>query len=267
VWNGQEWEFESGGKKIVPESRDKLKVWASQGFNYSQRMGLLNKEHETRLAAVAQAEAKAQEEAKRYSPYREVDEYAQQNKEWWEHVQKSYQEREQPKLDPALNQVLAPLQEKLGWLEQTIKEREAEAQQAKAAQESLQLEERQREEDQTLDQEIQAIRKQHPNIDLSSTDPVSGETLEHRILKHCQDNGIKSFKAGYRDYLHDQLIEEAKTNGRTQIAKDKVEAARKGILGKTPAPTKILSPVNTKASWHSAEFDANNILKELGMGG
>lgn len=264
AWDGKPWEFDWNGKKIAPDSQEKARTWMAQGYNYSQRMGELNKTHAQRMAE-AEARAKAAAELEeRFSPYSKVDEYAQKNPQWWQHVLKQYeaaQQNGQP-VDPALAAVIKPLEEKLGKYDAYFQQME----QAKAAEAQAKAAEEQQREDTALVGEIESIRKQYPNIDLSAADPATGETLELRVLKHAQAIGTGSFKAAFRDYLHDTLVEQAKANGREAIAKEAQANAKKGILGKTPAPVKSgAKPVNTKAPWNDPQFDGASILKELGL--
>lgn len=254
IWNGQEWEFEWNGKKVAPDSRDKAKIWMSQGYNYSQRMGELNKTHAQKMAEL-EAKAKSIAELEgRYSPYAKVDEYAQKNREWWEYVQKQWEEKQSqaPQLDPNLRQVIQPLEEKLGKFEQYFSQIEQQ-QQEKVIQEQ----------DHALESEIEAIRKDHPNIDLTSVDPASGETLELRILKHAQSSQLPSFKAAFWDYLGPKLIQEARAAGREQVAKDAQSLAKKGILGKTPAPIKAVKPTSVKGKSYDALLQ--EAKQELGL--
>lgn len=225
-WNGDEWGFEWNGKKIVPESRDKVRTWMSQGYNYSQRMGELNRERrewEQKLKA-------AEENSKRYERYREVDEYAQKNPDWWKHVESGYQSRETHGLDPNLRPVVEPLMQRLQQTESILQQWQA----AQAQEES-------RKADQALEGEIESIRKQYPNIDMASTDE-SGKPLELRVLEHARQIGTTSFRAAFRDYLHDKLLDVAKADGREAIAKGQAQAAKKGIIGTTPTPVKGLKP-------------------------
>lgn len=250
-WKGEEWEFDWNGKKIVPDSRDKVRTWMQQGYNYSQRMGDLNKTHAQRMAEAETRERQAQELEKRFKPYAEIDDYARQNQDWWNHVQQSFQTRQQPQLDPGLKQVLSPIEEKLGKFEQFL------AQQEQAA-----LEAKFQEEDKALDLEIDSIRKTHPNIDLTARDE-SGETLERRVLLHAQEIGTRSFRAAFRDYLHDQLVVQGQAQQKLQVVKGQQAQAKAGLLGKTPAPTKELRPVDTRRPWSDAQFDVETILDEL----
>ncbi len=258
AWDGKAWEFDHLGKKIAPDSQDKARTWMAQGYNYSQRMGELNKTHAQRMAE-AEARAKsAGELEQRFSPYSKVDEYAQKNPQWWAHVLEQYQAAQAngQAIDPNLAAVIKPLEEKLGKYDSYFQQMEQEK-----------VEAENKKSDDALDAEIGSIREKYPNIDLTSVDPQTGLTLELRVMKHAKAIGTGSFTAAFRDYLHDQLLEQAKATGREAIAKEAQVNAKKGILGKTPAPVKTqgLKPVNTKAPWNDPQFDGASILKEMGL--
>lgn len=217
-WDGSSWAFETQGKKVVPDSRDKLMTWASQGYNYSQRMNQFNRQQSEWQAKLAAAEA----ERAKLAQYAQIDEYAAKNPEWWKHVTEQYGKREAFNLPPEV----APLVERLEQTEGILKQWQ-EAQQA----------ERMSQADQWLDGEINDFKKSYPQLDLGSVDE-SGKSLELRILEHANDIGATSFRAAARDYLHDKLIEHAKAEARMSVAKSTEQARAKGILGVSPAPTK-----------------------------
>ena len=253
AWNGEEWGFDHNGRKIVPDSRDKIKTWMSQGFNYSQRMGELNKTHAQRMAEL-------DGKYKPLEPYLEVDSYSKENPEWWAHVQESYAKRSQPRnLDPALEPIIKPLMERVEKAESFI----GEQQKLKAEQDELKRQETEQKEDQALEGEIESIRKKFPNIDLASMDE-SGKPLELRVLDHAAKIGTNSFKAAYLDLLEDKLLDIAKANGREQIAKDKVAQAKKGVLGQTSAPTKVLQQA-TGVRGKSYDALTQEALREYGI--
>ncbi len=229
TWDGKQWEFEWNGKKIAPDSQDKARTWMSQGYNYSQRMGELNKTQAQQKTEWDQRQSAFAEEQAKLSPYAKVDEYARANPQWWAKVQQDYQTAQQQAqgITPDFAQALKPIQEELGQFKTFL----AQQQEAKAAEEASKH-------DGALDTEIEGIRKDFPNINLTSVDPATGMTLELRILKHAQSLGTTSFKAAFRDYLHDQLMEQAKANGLEANAKAAELNAKKGILGKTPAPVR-----------------------------
>lgn len=248
AWNGDEWAFEWNGKRVVPDSRDKLKTWMSQGYNYSQRMGEFNKQRGEWERKVKDAETLRQQ----YERYREVDEYAKKNPDWWKHVETGYQSRSQPQIAPELQPILQPilkdLEETKGVLQAWQQERQT-AEEAKA--------------NEALDSEIQSIRKSYPNIDLTAVDET-GETLELRVLKHAQQIGTGSFRAAFRDYLHDKLVDLAKADGREALAKDKQTQAKKGVLGTTQAPLKGLQSAQNHRG-KSYDNLAREALAELGI--
>lgn len=243
-WSAPDWlEFEAGGQKIRPDSLDKVKTWLSQGHNYSQRAAALN-------AKEREWQTKLQESEQYKSKYHPVDEYARQNPEWWAHVEKQWQERQ--KNPNGLPPELAPLAAELGEVKSFI----GQIQQEKIL-------EQQRAEDQQLEQEVGEIRAKYPNIDLSAVDE-SGLTLEKRVLDHCIESGIKSFRAGFRDYLHDQLVDLAKADGKQALAKDQETRARKGILGTSPVPVKAMQKAQNVRGKSYDDLTAE-ALSELGL--
>lgn len=251
TWNGEEWAFDSVGKRVIPESREQLLQWASGGRNYSQRAAELN--------AKEKAWTKEREELvgykEKFTGYSQVDDFAAKNPEWWAHVQESWKSREVPQgIDPNLARVLNPLQEKVSKFEEYLGQIEADKREQAAEKDN-----------QALDQEIASIRKSHPNIDLSAKDET-GETLERRILKHAVEIQTGSFRAAFRDYLHDQLVTQANAKGKEAVVQDRALNAKKGLLGTSSAPVKELKPVNVRTPWNDPSLSGAAILKEMGLG-
>jgi len=246
-WAAPDWaRFEWNGKQVFPDSAEKAKTWLSQGYNYSQRMGDLNKQMRENDRLRQEWEAKVKR-------WEEVDNYARQNPQWWEHVEKGWQERNKPaNVNPELESVLKPIQEKLTQYEGFLGELQKERESARIKQQ-----------DQELDAEIESIRKKHPNIDLNAVD-ASGKTLERRIYEHANQHGIPTFRAAFYDHLSDRLIEMSKANGREEIAKNQQAAAKKGVLGVTPAPIKNVNPAQ---SVRGKSYDQlkQEALAELGI--
>ena len=240
-----DWTVERNGQKFVADSAEKAKTWLSLGVNASERGRALT-QREQELNALA-------EKYKGFDRYGEVDTYAKQNPEWWKFVEEQWAQRDQQRqqLDPSLAPVLNPLLERLGSMESFVQ--------------TLQEQKRQQElesQDKALDAEIESIRKANPNIDFASVDE-SGRTLEYRVLKHASENGINSFRAAFRDYLHDKLVEEAKAQSLSQQAQGQTKAVKAGVLGKTPAPTKAAPEISHKGkSWDQLGAD---VLKEYGL--
>ena len=248
-WNGEDLAFDWNGKRIVPDSKDKAIQWQSMGYNYSQRMGELNKTHAQRMNEIEQLKTKYTG----FDKYGEVDNYAKTNPEWWDHVQKSYQTRETYKLDESLQPILNPLVERLSQTENFLNEWKQEKQQ-----QELQAQ------DAKLDADIKSTQEQYPTIDLSAIDPASGETLELKVLKHASELGTSSFKTAFRDYFHDKLIDLAKSQALEGAAKGQADLVKKGVIGKTTTPTKGLS-LNTHRG-KSYDQLTQEALAELGIG-
>ena len=244
AWKGDDWAFETGGKKIVPDSPEKLRTWASQGYNYSQRVHQLN-----RQTAEWQAKEKAwADERSKLSRYAEIDQYAAQNPDWWKHVSEQYQQRGAFNMPPEV----APLVQRLEATEGVLKEWKAHQEQARA-----------QAADQAVDEEIQSFAKA-TGYDLAAVDE-SGKSLELRILEHAGKIGTHSFQAAARDYLHEKLIEQAKAEARTSVAKSQEQARARGIIGQSSTPTKGLgAPVDVRGK--SYNDLAREAMAELGIG-
>jgi hypothetical protein len=255
AWKGDEWAFDFNGKRVVPTSVDQLRVWASQGHNYSQRAAELNK----REASFKDLEGK-------YKPYAEVDDYATKNPEWWQHVQESYAKRGQEvpdqvnQLPPELQAALKPFQEKLSQVDAFLQQQ----QQAREAEQQEALLKEQTRQDEALSTAIEEIRAKHPNIDLNARDE-SGETLEYRVLKHAAENGIGTFRAAFRDYLHDQLVESEKANAERAKLKAGEQEKRQGLLGRSPTPKKVPDDAPANVRGKSYEDITRDIHRELGI--
>ncbi len=233
AWNAKDWEFDYAGKRVAPESREKALTWLSQGYNNSQRMFELNKarsefekqrtEHETKY--------------KGYDRYAEIDAYAVKNKDWWDHVNKSWETRGQQQAaqgqqpNGEFNAVLAPLQKQLAELSAWQQDQLA----AKAQQEQVAAQQDQERYEKALSDEIDSIRTAHANIDFDSVDD-SGKTLELRVIDHCQQIGTTSFRAGFRDYYHEKLVESGKAASLSAQAKGASDRAKRGILSESSAP-------------------------------
>lgn len=249
-WSGDEWAFDWNGKRVVPDSREKLQTWVQLDYNNSTRAAEINK----READLKAFEAK-------YKPYAEVDDYATKNPDWWQAVQDAYTKRGQQvpeqvnQLPPEMQAALKPLQEKLEAMSSFVT----------TVQQEKQIQDQQRQ-DEALTSEIEAIRKQHPTIDLNAVDE-SGKTLEYRVMAHAAEIGTGSFRAAFRDYLHDQLVESAKANSQTAQGKAKEHEKRQGILGVSPTPKKVPddAPVNVRG--RNYDQITQSILQEYGING
>jgi hypothetical protein len=247
-----DWKFKSGDKEVAVDNAEKARTWLSQGHSYSQRMAEFNR----RQADWDKQRQETEARYKGYDRYAEIDKYAQTNPDWWKYVEDRYQQRDlgqngqlPPELEPVINPLLQRLQTTEGILQQW---------------QTAEQERKFKEEDAALDTEIGTIREKYPNIDLDAVDPETGRSLSYRIMKHATDNGLKSFTTAFKDYLHEKLLEDAKASALSQQAKEAEEKAKKGMLGKTQAPTKGLQK-SRGGPWNTPDTDAAAILAELGL--
>ena len=191
---------------------------ASQGYDYAQKM----EQFKAQQAEIEAAKARADEI---HNKYAQIDEYASQNPEWYEHWSQAYEQRqaglnnqEQPIVDlsPIKSEIDALKQEFGGVKEFVTKQQESQ-------------------EDSKYWDEVKAVQSEYPDIDMSLADE-QGKTLEYKILEHAKDNGIGSFRVAFRDFYHDKLqkrmLEKAKQD---LLAKDK-DNRKKGIVGVSTTP-------------------------------
>ncbi len=252
-WAAPDWaQFEWNGKKVAPDSAEKAKTWLSQGYNYSQRMEEHNK-------ALRKLETDSQK-YKGYDRYDEINRYAQENPGWMDFVNQQWTSKSlaptataaSPQIPPELDPVLSPLLEKVSKFDAFLAEQET------AKQVALE-----KEQDAALNTEIESIRKKYPTIDLTSTD-ATGVPLETRVLKHANATGIPSFRAAFHDYMSDRLGELASAQGREAAVKTREQAAKTGLLGKTPAPVKGIQDAQNVRS-KSYEQLKQEALAEFGI--
>ena len=119
--------------------------------------------------------------------------------------------------------------------------------------------------DQALDQEVQSIREKHADLDWNTLDE-NGKHLELRVLEHAQANGISSFKAAFRDLLHDDLISRAASQGKLAIAKGIQNRSKLGVLGESPTPQKGMPTPNRNMRTTSYEDLEADIREEIRRG-
>lgn len=242
----QEIEFTWNGKQIkAPVTDPRVKQWASQGYDYAQKMADFNRKQQ-------EIAAREQELTGRYGA---IDEYVRQNPQFWDHVTQEWQRQQMGgQVDPN-----NPLFKEL----QSLKSEIGQVKEFKQTLEQERLAIQRQQEDQALEQEIGSIREQYPDIDLAAPD-ANGASLETRVIKHALDNNIKSFRAAFRDLLHDDLLKREADKAREAVTKDLQKRQKSGLLGTSPTPTKGLSqPEDIKN--HSYESLHQLALQELGI--
>jgi len=254
----EEFEFIHGGKP-VRGTREQILKWAQQGYDYPQRAQKLNQEK-------AKWEQEKQKWEQSWGIYKQIDEYAAKNKEWWDFIQKGWQNRGAVSQPATASQEIPgqipgndPYAPKFQLLEQKISQLEPLVSQFMEEKKLL----HEKAEDEKLDKEIKSIREQHADLDWVSLDE-NGKSLELRVLEHAQKNGIPTFKAAFRDLLHDELITKAQSMGKLAVAKGIQNRTKLGVLGESPTPTKGVPVKNRdirKTSYEELEQDIREELR------
>lgn len=243
-------EFTHGGK-TVKGTRDQILKWAQQGYDYPQRAQKLNQEK-------AKWDQEKQQWESEWGIYRQVDTFAKQNKDWWDTVSRSFATRETP---TGSTPQPANGQDPYQLLAQKISQLEPLVQQFVEEKRTL----HQQAEDSKLDQEISTLQNAHSELDWKSLDE-NGKSLEARVLEHAQENGISTFRAAFRDLLHDELVAKAQGLGKIAVAKGIQNRTKLGVLGSTPTPGRPVPQKQRNMRTTSYEDLENDIREELRLG-
>lgn len=222
-----EYAFTVGGKEVKGKwtsDRDKVIKWAQMGYEAPTKIGSLTKEIESWKQKGTHFEALEKK-------YGEIDKYVREKPDFWDHVQKTYQQRNQALQDQSnpLAATVSEMQKQVQELVAYKSEVEQRQQHAQAARD-----------DQAYQADFEGIKKQYPKIDFA-TPGDDGKSLEYKVLEYANENGIKSFKTAFRDFYHDELLKFSAEEAKEKVAKDKFKNTKLGLLGRTDKPTKQMS--------------------------
>jgi len=203
------WEVAEG----VNASEEQLVDYAKKGYEFNQNQESFNKEKQEYDGIV--------------NKYKQIDEFAIQNPEWWDHVQNSYSNREANNdtidqgnnLPAELSPELQSMQNQLNEVTQFISAQKQEQNKRQIA-----------EEDSLLDAEVNDVREKYDYMDFGKADE-KGLTLEQKVLNHAKEIGTGSFRVAFRDYAHDKLIAKAQEVGKENLGKVIEKQTKLGILG------------------------------------
>ena len=237
----QEYAFKHNGKEIKAPI-EKLLKWASQGYDAPQKFGEFNKQ----LEGYKQKEAQFKDWETRFGP---VDNYVKQNPQWWDFVNKQWEQSQQQGAggqNPMFESLKKEVDELKSYKQQLEEQRNREVM---------------AQEDTVYQKELEEVKKQWPKIDLD-TQGTDGKSLEYRVLEHAKENGIKKFSTAFKDFYHDELMKMASENAKEQLTSDKVSKSKLGILGISHAPTPKTSDSVRGKSYNDLEREA---LRELGL--
>ncbi len=247
------YEFTHNGRP-VKATKEQLIKWAQQGYDYPQKTQKLNQEKQA-------WEQQRQDWEKKWGTYRQIDEFATKNQDWWNFIQQQWQARGQ---QPPAGAGGAPGAAPQGFDPNRLKE-ELETKLMSTIDEKFFQPIRQQEEDAQLDNEIKSIRDKHANLDWNSLDE-NGKHLEMRILEHAQANGIQSFRVAMRDLLHDELVSKAEAQGKIAVSKGIQTRTKLGVLGESPTPTRGVPTSNKPIRNQTYESIMDEIRDELKSG-
>ena len=236
------------GQEIKVDSEDKMLQWAQQGHDYGQKMQDFNKD-------------KAAFDEKN-SLYQDIDNYASENPEWWDHVQSSFNNKDASQLtqsgvdqekpteeNPAFAELRSEMDELREFKSDILAEREAGKRDS---------------EDKALDAEINGIKENYSDINWNDAND-KGQNLETQILEHARENGINSFKTAFRDYYHENLIAKSQMQTKEKFMGEIQRQKQLGILGETPSPVKNGLTVPTDIKNQSYDSLVNDALREYGI--
>lgn len=248
--------YQASGKEVEESISDILKR-ASQGYHYSQRMSELKAQEQEWQRQIAESEAMADK-------YREIDQYARDNPEWFDYWNSAYQNRSLPVgspeqvggFDPA--QITSLIDQKLAPFQETI-------QQQRERMET----ERRSQEDAQLDAQIQATYKEFGDVDFSATDPNTGQSLEHRVYQFMVDNGVNDFNQAYKMMDYDNILARRVEAAKADLVKQEQMKRKQGIVAETSGQPKTpQAPVDyrqlTPDQFESAQAQFLNQIRSQG---
>ena len=205
-----EFEYVANGMTIR-EPIDTILKRASMGYDYAQKMDTLKSEMES----LSQREQQLSSIEQKWKPY---EDYARQNPSWEQHVRSSWERRGQQfgeetyQNNQQTNALPPEISQKLQKFDSFMEHYQR------------------AEEDAMLNQEVNAVKQKHPDIDFASTDPTSGKSLEYKVLEHAKTHGIRSFRAAFYDFYHPQLIRQAEEKAKQSLGANIQNQSRDGLI-------------------------------------
>lgn len=245
------WGINWNGRDIYTDKFDTFKQWAQQGYDYGQKMESFKKE-----------QAEHAERLKSADQWKQYDDYARSNPLWWDHVQKSWESREQFGQqqgqafggDEVMSKVNSILAEKMAPVENFIKQWD-----------DHQKNERASKADEQLRGEVDFVAKQYPGIPLNTVD-ASGKTLEMRVLDYASEHGIPTFKAAFYELMHDKVVEMERQKAKEEALKSVQQTRKAGFIGESPTPKATGNGAQISYNQSSSYNDlARQALHELGF--
>lgn len=250
----KEYSFPRRGQEVkIKENDPRFQQWLSYGADYDSHISSFKQKQQ-------EFEQQRQQFEQQWTPYKEIDEYARSNPDWWAHVDQSYQQRSQqqqqavpPEVQRYLDQKLEPIAKDLPLMKEFLQE-----------QQTLKLEKQRADEDAQLNQSMKSLQEKYSGLDFATTDE-SGLSLEARVLNHAVTNGFPTFRAAFLDYYSDQLEMQAEARGREAMQKEAEKRRKIGLLDDNgPASAPQQTPFNRKPqSWNDPSLRGDNIMQNF----
>lgn len=223
---GHELSYKANGKD-VSEPLSAILKRASQGYNYAQAMGELNSQK-------SEWQKKLEESEGMRSKYSEIDEYAKQNPEWFDHWNNAYQNRGQQQADSTgaqqgfdPNQITQLVQQELSPIKETVQQYQERLEQERVQQENAEL-----------DKQIQSTQKEFTDVDFTHTDPDTGLSLEHKVYQFMVDNNIQDFNKAYKMMDYDNIVSRMQQKAKEDFVKQEQKKRKEGIVSETTGEAK-----------------------------
>lgn len=239
-----EFEFKARGQTIKLAHNDpRLPQWLGLGYTHAQEAQAF-KQQQAELRQIQERITQAE------SKYKPVDEFFARNPELWQRITSEMQAA-QAGVDPT-----HPLFGTVNELKSQVEEIKAFKQSVETAQQQARI----AEEDSQLEAEIQSIRDEFKDLDWQ-LDEAGKSALEFAVLEHAQRNGIRSFKAAFRDFKHEELIKRAEARALESSVKDRQAATKQGLMavakpGQAPKPLQARPAPNLENPKTHADVDA-----------
>jgi hypothetical protein len=248
-YEDSEMEFVADGKNLkAPLS--KVRQWAQQGYNYSQKMAALKDEQSQWTARL--------DDIKKDTEIAEITQFARQNPEWDQFVRNLYQERQNFSNEEWRRQASDPYLSKIQSLEKTISELAPEVKAFREERQKIVDEAA----DKKLDAEIDLVAKRYSKIgmDLKAIDKSSGLSLEETALQFGTDNGIP-FRSAFLELYGDKIDALREEAIKKQVANDFAKKQKEGFIGVSPTPNSAQRSLQRPRTWGDATEQAIADLK------
>ncbi len=249
----KEYAFSHRGQEIkVKENDPKFQQWLSQGYDYGTNVNTFKQQQQ-------EFARQQQEYEQTYAPYKEIDQFARQNPDWWAHVDQSYQQRQSqgqqaitPEIQRYLDQKLEPIAKDLPLMKEFLQE-----------QQTLKLEKQRADEDAQLASSVKSLQEKYSGLDFAAKDQ-SGLSLEARVLNHAVENGFPTFRAAFLDYYHDSLEKQALARGKETALQEMKQRQKLGLLDENPTSLPRETPFAGKSkSWHDSSLSGDAIMRQF----